>query len=450
MRFLWHGNQEMLVVRSQHALAEILVKKSYEFEKPEFLRGVLSVIIGWALLTTEGEEHKRQRRNMLPAFSFRHIKDLYPLFWSKACEGVAAMTTICQQKANAMTGVADMELASWATRSGLDIIGIAAAGIDFGAVKDANNPLAQSYYHLNPSTADITLIALRAFLPQWLMEALPLPRIREVKRAAGQIRKVCQDLIQEKKTRLANKEDIGFDILSVALAGGLFSDKVLVDQMLTFFTAGHETTAASLVWAIYLLTIHPHIQERLRAEIREHLPSPDSETSSITSRDIDSLPYLNAVCNEVLRTHSPVPATARVANCNTTVQGQYIPRGTLLLIPIWAINTDRLLWGPDADEFKPERWLSPEQGGTSSSNAASGGATSNYAFMTFIHGPHSCIGGSFSKAEMACLLATWIGRFSFELQDASLMDSRNMKIPPSPVAKPEGGLHMRVRAMEGW
>lgn len=162
------------------------------------------------------------------------------------------------------------------------------------------------------------------------------------------------------------------------------------------------------------------------------------------------MPYLNAVCNEVLRTHGPVATTIRVANCNTVVQGQYIPRGTLLIIPIWAVNTDPLLWGPDAHEFKPERWLSPELGGTSRSNAASGGATSNYAFMTFLHGPHSCIGGNFSKSEMACLLAAWVGRFSFQLKDESLMDERNLNINPSVVAKPEGGLHMLVKVVDGW
>lgn len=450
MRVLWHGNQEFIFVRSQHALAEILVKNSYQFEKPEFIRGFLSFLLGWALLTTEGNEHKKQRRNMLPAFSFRHIKDLYPLFWQKSCEGIAAMTAAYRESYQAATGQAEMEISAWSTRSGLDIIGLASTGIDFGAIKDAQNPLAQSYYCLNPSPSDFALIGLRAFIPQWTIQYLPIPRVWSIQKAAKHIRGVCADLVKDKKRRLANKEDIGVDILSVALSSGLFTDENLVDQMMTFLSAGHETTAASLVWAIYLLAKYPHMQERLRTEIREKLPSPDSPNPEITSADIDGLPYLNAVCNEVLRTHGPVATTIREATGNTTVQGQYIPRGTLLILPIWAHNTDHMLWGPDAHEFKPERWLSPELGGTSKTNAASGGATSNYAFMTFIHGPHSCIGGNFSKSEMACLLAAWIGRFSFELKDKLLLDERNLHINPSVVAKPEGGLNMLVKLVEGW
>lgn len=70
--------------------------------------------------------------------------------------------------------------------------------------------------------------------------------------------------------------------------------------------------------------------------------------------------------------------------------------------------------------------------------------------MTFLHGPHSCIGGAFAKSELACLLAAWIGRFSFELKDKSLLDERNIHINPSVVAKPEGGLEMLVRVVDGW
>jgi cytochrome P450 len=219
--------------------------------------------------------------------------------------------------------------------------------------------------------------------------------------------------------------------------------------MMTFLSAGHETTASSLIWATYFMAKYPDMQERLRKEIRDNLPSADTDTE-VTSTDIDNMPYLNAVCSEVLRISSPVAQTVRVAMHNTTVNNQYIPRDTLLVLVPWATNTDTKLWGPDANDFKPERWLSPEHGGTSATNAASGGATSNYAFMTFLHGPHSCIGASFAKSELACLVAAWIGRFSFELKDKSLLDERNIKINPSVVAKPEGGMHMIVRVVEGW
>ncbi|KAM3449471.1 hypothetical protein NHJ6243_009967 [Beauveria neobassiana] len=449
MRILFPGNQEALLIRSPQALSEVLVKNSMQYEKPDFARSFLSHIIGWALLTTEGEIHKKQRRNMNPAFSFRHIKDLYPLFWSKSQEVVTAMTEECREN----YGSADymrMDISAWAVRSGLDIIGLAASGIDFGAIQNAQSPLANTYYKLNPSSEDILLIILWAVLPDAMMKRLPLSRIRDVTTAADSLREVATELIRAKKTKMANKEDLGIDILSVALRAGLFSDQELVDQALTFLSAGHETTASALIWAVYMLCRFPAAQERLRNEIRAALPSPQNANSGISSADIDSLPYLNAVCDEVLRLYGPVPATIRVNNCNTTIQGQFIPRDTMVIIPIWAINTDPLLWGPDAQDFKPERWLKSHDDGTGHTYTASAGLSNNYAFMTFLQGPHKCIGNTFARSEMACLLAAWVGRFSFELDDPALMDERNVIIPPSVVAKPEGGLQMKVRVVDGW
>lgn len=444
IRILWHLNQEMVIVNSPQALSEILVTKCYSFEKPDFARRFLASIIGWGLLTVEGDVHKTQRRDMLPAFSFRHVKNLYPIFWKKSCESVRAITATCNA-----SGYAEMDIAPWTARCALDIIGLAGVGVDFGSIKDPENPLAKSYEHLQPSPADIPLIGGRAFFPDFVMNNLPVPRVRNARKACDHIRGVAHKLIEEKRILLDDNKDAGVDILTVALGGRLFSEETLVDQMMTFLSAGHETTASSLIWVTYFMAKYPEMQKRLRKEIREILPSPDSDVE-VTSAVIDSMPYLNAVCSEVLRVSSPVAQSVRVSNHDTIIQGQLIPKETLLLLVPWATNTDPKQWGEDALEFKPERWLSPELGGTSASNAASGGATNNYAFMTFLHGPHSCIGGAFAKSELACLTAAWIGRFQFELKDKSLLDERNIKINPSVVAKPDGGMEMCVQVIDGW
>lgn len=444
LRILWHFNQEMIVVNSPQALAEVLVTNSYSFEKPMFVRKFLALVLGWSLLTVEGDEHKVQRRKMLPAFSFRHLKDQYPEFWKKSRQVVQAMTAQCGKDGNTV-----MDIDGWTVRCTLDIIGQSGCGVDFGAIANENSPLAKSYRYLQPGPTDLIIMGMHIFVPDFLMENLPVKRLQDGRRASKHIRDECRKMIREKSAKLANKEDAGVDILTVALTSNLFSEDSLVDQMMTFLSAGHDTTASSLMWSIYFMAKYPKMQTRLREEIRQHLPSVDSDTP-ITSNDIDSLPYLNAVCSEVLRTNSPVAQTARIANCDTTLQGQFIPKGTLLTLVPWTTNTDPKLWGEDAAEFKPERWLTPEQGGITTNNAASGGATSNYAFMTFLHGPRSCIGGAFAKSELACLLAAWIGRFSFEIKDKTLLDESKIRVNPSVVAKPEGGLEMIVNVIEGW
>jgi len=167
----------------------------------------------------------------------------------------------------------------------------------------------------------------------------------------------------------------------------------------SFLAAGHETTATSLQWAILSLCQYPHMQTRLRDALSAAKISlaPSTSFSSpvpITSEVIDNIPYLHAFCMEVLRLYSPVTLTLRITARTTTIQGHVIPKGTRVILGISALNQDKALWGADASEFNPDRWLSLSSTTDPSSAEetkvervnASGGASSNYAFMTFLHG----------------------------------------------------------------
>ncbi len=292
----------------------MLVTKNYDFIKPKAIRFSIGRILGIGILLAEGDEHKLQRRNLLPAFAFRHIKELYPVFWTKSREGVQAMTEQILQDAakgpepEKQTGV--FEANNWASRITLDIIGVAGMGRDFDAIKTPKNQLTEAYARIfKPSRQARFLQLLGMILPLRLVALIPIKRNEDIGTSARLIRAECAKLIREKKERLANKELTDVDILSVALESGGFSDENLVDQLMTFLAAGHETTASAMTWAAYLLAKHPEVQTRLRAEVREHLPPMSDDESTVSSSDIDRLPYLNAVCNEILRYYGPVPLT---------------------------------------------------------------------------------------------------------------------------------------------
>lgn len=168
--------------------------------------------------------------------------------------------------------------------------------------------------------------------------------------------------------------------------------------------SGHETTSSALTWVTYLLSANPDTQTRLRKELQASPLADLSET--INAETIDALPYLSAVCSETLRFYPTVPVTARVAVRDTEILGQRIPKGTELLISPWAINRHPDLW-EEPDKFKPERWLTPERAGERGMN--------NYDFITFLHGPRSCIGQGFARSELKCLLAAMVLRFNLEL-----------------------------------
>lgn len=146
-------------------------------------------------------------------------------------------------------------------------------------------------------------------------------------------------------------------------------------------------------WVLSILAQHPAYQARLRRELHRTLdPTALSDPAQVLqlSTALESLPFLNAICSETARLFPTVPNTRRIAVRDTQLNGLRIPKGTDFIVPIWWLNRSPAMWGEDATEFKPERWIDGEGEGERVNNH--GGAESNYALLTFLHGARSCIG----------------------------------------------------------
>lgn len=425
-------NRDRLLLTNPKALSEVLTTKSYDFVKPELLRSGIGQVLGIGILFAEGDEHKKMRKDLMPAFSFRHIKELYPAFWTKSIEMVDCIAAELKS-----SGKNTIKIDDWASRATLDIIGVAGLGQDFNSLADPNTELNKVYRSIfSPSRAGQILGLLSFFLPNILLRAIPIKRNDDVRAASAVARDTSRRLIQTKRQSLsAGKSTGSHDIISTALASNAFTEDQLVNNMMTFLAAGHETTASALTWAMYLMCQNPTTQTRLRSEILTHIPS--STGTKITNDIIDNMPYLHAICNETLRLYAPVPLTIRDTAVPTTICNQFVPQGTKIILAPWAVNYSVSLWGADAAEFNPDRWLGPGQ-------ANSGGSTSNYAFLTFLHGPRSCIGASFARAELACLVASVVGRFELELE----VPGEKIEIKGGVTARPRDGLRLRVRGLE--
>ncbi|KAH8723006.1 cytochrome P450 [Phaeosphaeriaceae sp. PMI808] len=429
--YRWLFNESRVLITNPKALGEVLVQRNYDFVKPLGLRQGLGRLLGVGILLAEGDEHRRQRKLLMPAFSFRHVKDLYPIFWSKSQEMTSQISSAIKSSSDASNVI---EIRDWTSRATLDIIGVAGVGKDFDALSSPDNELFQTYQSIFSGNRGAQIVqVLLGMLPHWLVVALPLKSNDEIGKAVGTIKSVARNLIADKRAKLLKGEAKGLDILSVAMESGGFTDEDLVNQLMTFLAAGHETTASAMSWAVYLLCKHPETQTRLREELRSQLDL----NGQISSTEIDRLPYLNAVLNEVLRVFPPVPLTLRETALDTTIQGHFIPAKTTVVLCPWAVNTSTHMWGPDAREFNPDRWLGVGRANT-------GGAESNYAVTTFLHGPRSCIGKDFAKAEFACLIAALVGRFEMEFENGDW----ELKIQGGITAKPKGGLRVRLRDVD--
>ncbi|KAH0545197.1 hypothetical protein FGG08_000651 [Glutinoglossum americanum] len=450
IRYLDIFNSEAILPTSEAALAEVLTMKSEEFVKPRAIAKAVKSFFGAGLTFLEGREHKIQRKALMPAFSFRRIKDLYPSFWSKSCEFVDIITaevladpeTVNVAGKSGALSSPVVDISSWLSRATLDILGVVGLGHSFGAMSNAKSSLLMAYSKIfMPSAQTQILIALNLFFPRWVVRNIPFKRNRELYDAAAVIRETCRAIIKEKRAVMEETKSTDVDILSAIQSSGA-DDDGLVEQLVSILAAGHETPATAVFWAVCLLAQHPEMQSRLRADIRTHLPSPKISQDAgapTPPTQIDRIPYLQAVCNETLRFCPPFPLGWReVAGHRTTLLSQPLPKGTRVMVVPWAVNRDPARWGPDAGVFNPDRWMGPGRAG-------SGGASSNFAFMTFFHGPRGCVGENFARAEMACLLAVLVGRFEMELEhpERELAAKRGLTSRPM-------GVGVRMRLVDGW
>lgn len=452
IRYLAFCNGERVFPTSPKVLQEVMHTKAYIFQKAPMVRKSIGKLLGMqGMLFSEGEQHKIQRKHILPAFAYRHLRDLIPIFWEKSLELSKAIENDLRTKqdteAEKQTGVV-IEMSQWLSRSTLDIIGSAGFGYEFNCVKndDDSNELVKAYRKVfSPASKTVQIIrVIYQYLPEWLINLIPLKRRKEGLQAIELLKSMCTRMVREKKQEYETGGKVGQkDILSLVTKDSPFTEEEMRDQLMTFLAAGHETTASALGWGLYLLSQNPEVQSRLRAEIRSQIPSPTSTaTTAVHLEDcLDTLPYLRNVTNEIFRFYPPVPMTLRMAAEDTTLGGYYIPKGTIVMLSPWAINRSKKVWGPKADVFDPNRWEEHKEGKE---------GASNYDSMTFLHGPRGCIGKDFARLEFKALLAVLVGRFEFnEILDEN-GKRKEIVIKGGITSRPQDGVPLRVRVLDGW
>jgi cytochrome P450 len=416
------------------AINHILMHSS-RYHKPEMLRGELGSILGQGLLNAEGEMHRRQRKIMNPAFSPAHIRDVTPIFLDKALE-LRELFLHKVSESDHSTG-AQIDVMSWLTRMTLDVIGIAGFDYQFEALTDKKNELSEAFAMMFSPTSIRLWAILRAVIPAFRL----LPRFggrqgTGIDRSRKTMRRIGMELINEKKRAImestkgnVGKNNIrGVDLLTLLIKANMaedlkpeyrLTDEEVLSQISTFIIAGHETTSTTVAWCLYALCLHPEIQEKLRAEL---VAVP---TNHPTMDELNALPYLDAVIREVMRVYATVGSTVREATKDDIIplskpfvdrngvkhESLRITKGTTFFIPIIAMNRNEELWGPDAREFKPERWLSPLPEQTADIPNVWGNV------LSFLAGPRACIGYRFAVMEMKSIIFTLLRGIRFEFPD---------------------------------
>jgi cytochrome P450 len=221
----------------------------------------------------------------------------------------------------------------------------------------------------------------------------------------------------------------GRDILSALLEatderGAALDEDELVGHASVLFAAGHETSSNALCWALLLLSQHPKVAAALEEELWSELRGDAPRVEQLAR-----LPLLDGVVKECLRLLPPVPLNHRIAAVDTELGGHAIPRGTELISSVFHTHRVPEVYAEPA-RFLPERWSTLDPG--------------PYAYSPFGAGPRMCIGASFASMEIKLVLATLLQRFRLALPRGAHVDA-SLTITMRP-ARP---LSMRVQDRDG-
>ena len=181
--------------------------------------------------------------------------------------------------------------------------------------------------------------------------------------------------------------------------------------MITDLRLGRDTTAQSLTWTFYLLMRHPRAQEKITTELLSSFARANQELPlSFDTVQPSYLPYTAAVFNESLRFYPPVPIELKESTADTTFpDGTWLPKGSVVMWAIWAIGRSKNIWGDDADEFRPERWLLAGDDGQPFALKT----MSAFEFPVFNGGPRACLGKRMAELLAVHIIASLVWRYVF-------------------------------------
>ncbi|KAF9407653.1 hypothetical protein BGZ94_002614 [Podila epigama] len=408
-----------IFIADPKAIQHVFVTHSYDYIKPPRFIKFMSETVGHGVLLAEGDAHRKQRKMLNPAFAHKHIKEMVFIMAKPA----STLARIWEERVDGSDNKqAEFDITEDLSRATLDIIGLAGFGYHFQALTSPDNELSQAYHDLFDVSSRLVQL-FRVFIP--LYNYLPFEHNLKRKRAIRKVDKVTTKLIADKRAQTLDKnsseDDNSKDLMSIlirgneqvgSLEGGKLTDTELKDQILTFLAAGHETTAVATTWMLYIFSVHQDVQARVRNELLTHIGRPTAEDGShpgLTYDALASLPYLSACVKELLRFIPPVPATSRMARVDDQILGYNIPKGTEVFLIPSALHKLKAVWGEDADEYKPERWLDRETvvhllGEKVAAKTTFVTPDMNWAYQPFLTGPRNCIGSKFALIEAKILL----------------------------------------------
>lgn len=343
----------------------------------------LSLILGDGLITADGRLWQTERKLVQPAFHKSKINDFAGIMVRLTHEKIQSWKNMEKREINMGIEMTDLTL---------NIVSEILLG---GGVR---NNIKELFKSLN---------VINRFVPRRVQKVFKLPLFVPTKENQEFLtaRKFIHGIIQEIIDKRRQHGEGNFtDLLNMLISASDDNDsknrdRLLRDHITTFFLAGHETSATTLMWIWYLLDKHPDERAKLKAEISEVLGD-----RSATADDYPRLPYAVMVIKEAMRLYPPQWVIGRRAVAADNINGLAIPANTNISISPYVLHNHPAFWD-EPEAFKPERFIDFEKKS----------AVDKFCYIPFGAGPRLCIGDHFAMLEILMVVVTVMQNLEFSL-----------------------------------
>ncbi|BEK05995.1 cytochrome P450 [Campylobacter jejuni] len=384
-------NFDLYVINDTKEVKRMMVDEVREFPKSAFLHELLSPLLGESIFTTNGEVWKKQRELLRPSFEMTRINKVFNLM----SEAVADMMDRFSKYPN--HAVIEVDEAMTFITADVIFRTIMSSKLD----EEKGKKILNAFVTFQEQSVHTAMRRMFRF-PKWLSYVLG---DRKRAKAGDVIRQVLSDIIKPRYDMADNAEfeDILGSLLLVVDAdtNKRFSFEEILDQVAMLFLAGHETTASSLTWTLYLLSLYPKEQEKAYEEITQVLQGGAIEISHLRQ-----FKYLTNIFKESLRLYPPVGFFAREAKKDTQVRDKLIKKGSGVVIAPWLIQRHEEFW-TNPHGFNPSRFE---------------GEYKKDAYLPFGVGERICIGQGFAMQEAILILANVLKTYKLELEEGFVPD----------------------------
>jgi len=397
------GRSPIVIVTSPDLGREV-VSRNEDFGR--IVTDTAALIAEGGLVQSEGDLWRQQRSVMAPAFAGRQVA-AYADATGRRVEHLADRWRGGERR---------VDLHAAVTGTTVRVASEILMGEDIGAER------ARQFYEWMEVAGRQFEFGFDLVEPDWLPD-----RSSEAFEAAAEgIRGLAEELIERRRATLPADGDRPADVLTMLLRAEddpeveLPPDQIR-DEVATLLIAGHETTALSISYTLSLLSWHPEVRDRVRAEARRVLGD-----GPPTHEDVAELELTGRVYREALRLYPPAWAVFREANHDLRLGGYSLERGSVTVVPLWSIHRDgRHFEHPEA--FDPDRWAERDPDSVD-------------AYFPFSVGPHACIGRQFALSGATLVLARLVREFDVDVPRDELDDLRM-----TPTLRPVDGVDATVR-----